>query len=132
MRTQYFIAILFAVSLYWMYLLYAPFLMVITIAALLAVSTSNLQDYFEKRLHSKLGAAILSSLLLATLFFAPLGYFLTNLTLKLNHLNPDTLKNVELYIKHLIENPPQYLLFLKPYFADSLQDRKSVRLVQVL
>ncbi len=122
MRTQYFIAILFAVSLYWMYLLYAPFLMVITIAALLAVSTSNLQDYFEKRLHSKLGAAILSSLLLATLFFAPLGYFLTNLTLKLNHLNPDTLKNVELYIKHLIENPPQYLLFLKPYFADSLQD----------
>lgn len=105
-----------------MYLLYAPFLMVITIAALLAVSTSNLQDYFEKRLHSKLGAAILSSLLLATLFFAPLGYFLTNLTLKLNHLNPDTLKNVELYIKHLIENPPQYLLFLKPYFADSLQD----------
>ena len=122
MRTQYFIAILFGVSLYWMYLLYAPFLMVITIAALLAVSTSNLQDYFEKKLHSKLGAAILSSLLLATLFFAPLGYFLTNLTLKLNHLNPDTLKNVELYIKHSIENPPQYLLFLKPYFADSLQE----------
>ncbi len=122
MKTQYFIAILFAVALYWMYLLYSPFLMVITIAALLAVSTSNIQHYFEKKLHSKLGASILSSLLLATLFFAPLGYFLTNFTITLNHLDPDTLKSVELYVKDFIKNPPQYLLFLKPYFADSLKD----------
>jgi len=122
MRTQYFIAILFATALYWMYLLYAPFLMVITIAALLSISTSNMQDYFEKKLHSKLAAALLSSILLAMLFFAPLGYFLTNLTIKLNHLNPDTLKSVELYIKNFIVNPPEYLLFIKPYFADTLQD----------
>ncbi len=122
MRTQYFIAILFGVALYWMYLLYAPFLMVITIAALLSISTSNIQDYFEKKFHSKMAAALLSSLLLAILFFAPLSYFLTNLTIKLNHLNPDTLKNVEMYVKHFIEHPPEYLRFVKPYFADSLKD----------
>jgi len=122
MRTQYFIAILFGVALYWMYLLYSPFLMVITIAALLSISTSNIQDYFEKKFHSKFGAALLSSLLLAILFFAPLGYFLTNLTIKLNHLNPDTLKNVEMYVKHFIEHPPHYLHFIKPYLSDSLKD----------
>ena len=122
MKGQYFIAILFGVALYWMYLLYAPFLMVITIAVLLSISTANIQDYFEKKFHSKMAAALLSSLLLAILFFAPLSYFLTNLTIKLNHLNPDTLNNLEIYIKHSIENPPDYLGFAKPYFADSLKD----------
>jgi len=122
MKTQYFIAILFATALYWMYLLYQPFLMVITIAALLSISTANIQEYFAKTLHSKLLAAFISSLLLATLFFAPLGYFLANLTIKLNHLDPDTLKNLELYIKNLITNPPEYLLFIKPYLADTIKD----------
>ena len=122
MKPQYFIAILFATSLYWMYLLYAPFLMVITIAALLAISTSTIQDYFEQKFHSKLAAAFVSSLLLALLFFAPLGYFLGNLTVWLNHLEPDTLQRVELYINGFITNPPEYLLFLKTYLKDSLAD----------
>ncbi|WP_457743415.1 AI-2E family transporter [Sulfurimonas sp.] len=122
MKTQYFIAILFATSLYWMYLLYEPFLMVITIAALLAISTANIQKYLEEKLHSKLVASLVSSLLLAILFFAPLGYFLTNLTIKLNHLDPDTLQKVELYIKNFILNPPAYLDFLKPYLPDTMKD----------
>ena len=41
MKPQYFVLILFAAALYWMYLLYAPFLLSITIAALLAISTST-------------------------------------------------------------------------------------------
>jgi len=122
MKPQYFIAILFVTSLYWMYLLYAPFLMVITIAALLAISTATIHDYLEEKLNSKLFGSLLSSLLLALLFFAPLGYFLASLTIWLNHLEPDTLQRVEIYIKGLITNPPEYLLFLKPYVSDSFKD----------
>lgn len=122
MKPQYFIAILFASSLYWMYLLYAPFLLSITIAALLAVSTSNIQDYLERVLKSKLLAALISSLLLATLFFGPLGYFLTTITIKLNTLNPNTFTNIETYITSFINSPPEYLIFLKPYALDAMQD----------
>jgi predicted PurR-regulated permease PerM len=121
MKPQYFIAILFATALYWMYLLYLPFLMVMTIAALLAISTATLQIYFTKIFHSKLTAAVVSSLLLAVLFFAPLGYFLTNLTIELNHLDPGTLKHIEDYINAFITKPPEYLQFIKPYFSDSLK-----------
>jgi predicted PurR-regulated permease PerM len=96
--------------------------MVITIATLLAVSTSNLREFFEAKFHSKFFAAFIVSSLLATLFFAPLGYFLTNLTIKLNHLDPDALKNVELYIKDWIQYPPQYLQFVRPYISDNLKD----------
>ena len=122
MKPQYFIAALFATSLYWMYLLYTPFLLVITIAALLAVSTSNIQGYFEKIFKYKFLAASISSLLLAALFFAPLGYFLATLTIKLNALEPEALKKVEATIRSFIETPPEYLTFLKPYLTDAVKE----------
>ena len=120
MKSQYFIAILFGAALYWMYLLYQPFLMVMTIASLLAISTVNINNYFEELFSSRLVAALLSSLLLAMLFFAPLGYFLATLTIQLNHLEPNSLKNIELYINSFLTNPPEFLLFLKPYLVDAL------------
>lgn len=122
MKPQYFTAILFATALYWMYLLYAPFLLLITIASLLAISTSNIQDYFEYIFKNKLVAAIISSLLLATLFFAPLGYFLATLTIKLNSVEPEIIQNVQIYVKNMAENPPEYLLFLKPYLVDVMKE----------
>ncbi len=122
MKPQYFIAILFATSLYWMYLLYAPFLLGITIAALLAVSTSNIQDYFEKVFRNKFIAALVSSFLLAVLFFAPLGYFLATLTIKLNSIEPEMLGKIELYVKNFLETPPDYLIFLKPHLLEATEN----------
>ena len=122
MKPQYFVAILFATSLYWMYLLYAPFLLGITIAALLAISTANIQNFFEKLYGSKFFAALSSSFLLAILFFVPLGYFLATLTIKLNSLEPEVFTNIEILIKNFITNPPEYLLFLKPYAVDAMKD----------
>ncbi len=122
MKPQYFVAILFATSLYWMYLLYAPFLLMMTIAALLAISTSNIQDFFESLLKNKFLAALLSSFLLAVLFFVPLGYFLAALTIKLNSLEPEVFQHIEIYVKNFIETPPEYLLFLKPYAVNAIKD----------
>ena len=122
MKPQYFIAILFATSLYWMYLLYTPFLLGITIAALLAVSTANIQEYFEKLFKNKFLAAFASSLLLAVLFFAPLGYFLATLTIQLNSIDPEMLQKIESYIKNFLDTPPDYLLFLKPYLSEAMKN----------
>ena len=122
MKPQYFVAILFATSLYWMYLLYAPFLLGITISILLAISTANIQTLFEKLFGSKLLAALGSSFLLAILFFVPLGYFLATLTIKLNSLEPEVFENIVTVVKSFIANPPEYLLFLKPYAVDAIKD----------
>jgi len=128
MKSQYFIAVLFAASLYFMYYLYAPFLMVMTIAALLAISTASIQNFFEELFHSKLLAALLSSALLALMFFAPLGYFLATLTIKLNTLEIDTLVKIQTYVQDFIAHPPEFLNFLKPYVGDSFSgiDIKSI------
>jgi len=122
MKPQFFVAALFGVSLYWMYLLYTPFLLTMTIASLLAISTSNIQELFEKYLKSRILAASVSSLLLALLFFAPLGYFLTTITIQLNNIDSKTLTQIENYLKLFIETPPVYLEFLKPYVADYIKD----------
>lgn len=122
MKPQYFVAILFGTSLYWMYLLYAPFLLSITIAALLAISTSNIQDFFERQTKSKFRAALMSSILLGVLFFVPLGYFLATLTIKLNSLDQNTLKNIEVFIREFVNSPPSYLEFLKPFAQDALNE----------
>ncbi|MFA5454831.1 MAG: AI-2E family transporter [Sulfurimonas sp.] len=122
MKPQYFVAILFATSLYWMYLLYAPFLLGMIIAALLAISTANIQNFFEKVLKSKFLAALSSSFLLAVLFFVPLGYFLVMLTVKLNGVDPIVFKNIETLIKDFLVSPPENLLFLKPYMDNLMQD----------
>ena len=122
MKPQFFVAILFATSLYWMYFLYAPFILTITIAALLAVSTSNIQDFFEKLFNSKLLSAFTSSFILAILFFAPLGYFLATLTMELNSIDKDSLVKIEIYIKEFMKTPPDYLNFLLPYMTDLLQN----------
>ena len=122
MKPQYFVAILFATSLYWMYLLYAPFILTITIAALLAISTSSIVTYLEKSFKSKFLSASLSTLLLAVLFFAPLGYFLTTLTIQLNSIDQQTFDSFTLYINNIMANPPEYLDFLKPYLLDEIKD----------
>lgn len=122
MKPQYFVAILFATSLYWVYLLYAPFVLGIIIAALLAISTSNVQDFFEKHLKSKFWAALCSSFLLAVLFFVPLGYFLVTLTMKLNSMDPIVFSNIEQTIKEFVANPPEYLSFLKRYTIDAIEE----------
>ncbi len=122
MKPQYFISILFATALYWMYLLYAPFILSILIAALLAVSTSNIQCYLEKIFRSKFLASIVSSLLLAALFFAPLGYFLTTLTMELNTINPQDMVKIDLYIQEFLKSPPDYLKFLVPFVNDTLEN----------
>ena len=122
MKPQYFIAILFGTSLYWMYLLYAPFLLAMMIAGLLAISTANIQRFFEHILKSEFKAAIVSTLLLALLFFAPLGYFLTTLTIKLNALDPDIFLDIEAFIVNFIETPPKFLVFLKPFASDALKE----------
>lgn len=104
-----------------MYLLYAPFLLAMTIAVLLAISTSSIQNIFLKYLKNRFYASLAATFLLAILFFVPLGYFLITLSVKLNNLDPQVLINVKQYILAKVDNPPEFLIFAKPYIVESIQ-----------
>ncbi|WP_345992149.1 AI-2E family transporter [Sulfurimonas sp. HSL-1716] len=122
MKSQHLLIVLFGASLYWMYRLYEPFLLTMLIAALLAISTANIQCYFTALTKSRFTGSLLTTFLLAILFFVPLGYFLANFTIKLNNLDPDILAKIDYSLRELIANPPSFLLFLKPYLVGLIKD----------
>ncbi len=112
-RPQHFLLMLFVFALYWMYQLYNAYWMPILIGSLLAISTAKIQKKLYELFKNDFVAALLSSILLAILLFAPLGYFLTTLTIKLHGVNIDTFKLVYVKVHGWIENLPDSLSFLQ-------------------
>jgi predicted PurR-regulated permease PerM len=122
MKPHHITTLLLLAALYWMYLLYQPFLLSMMIAALLAVSTANIHCAIERKTGSTLLAASASTLLLALLFFAPLGYFLTTLTLYLNNLDPALLEKIYTKLQALVDDAPAMLGFVKPHLENALDE----------
>jgi len=118
MKPQHFFMLLFAFALYWMYQLYNAYWMPILIGSLLAISTANIHKKLLEVLKNDFLAAFSSSILLAILLFAPLGYFLTTLTLKLHGINIDTFTIVYEKIELWIHNLPESLAFVKAQLED--------------
>lgn len=121
MKSQHFLALLFIAAFYWMYMLYKPFLLSIVIASLLAISTANIQHKLEGYTNSILLASLGSTLLLALLFFAPLGYFLTTMTLYLNTLDADTIETLYEKTTYWVNHMPNFLAFLKPHLETAFE-----------
>jgi len=113
MKPQHFFLMLFAFALYWMYQLYNAYWMPILIGSLLAISTANIHKKLLDVFKNDFFAAFSSSILLAILLFAPLGYFLTTLTIKLHGVNIDTFTIVYEKIEVWISNLPDSLAFAK-------------------
>jgi predicted PurR-regulated permease PerM len=95
--------------------------MAMTIAVLLAISTSSIQNIFLKYLKNRFYASMSAAFLLAILFFVPLGYFLITLSTELNNLDPLILENLRSYVLTKVETPPEYLAFAKPYILESIE-----------
>jgi len=117
-KPQTIMAILVAASLYWMYLLYSPYLMSILIASLLAVSTYTFKRRLRELTGSVFASAALSTLMMAALFFAPLGYFLAKLTIYLQHFDPATLEAITAYLQELIHRAPEFFGHSKSYVSN--------------
>ena len=122
MRSRYALLFMLVFSLYWIYRLYEPFLMALIIGALLAISTSSINRTFERSFNSHMVAAVISTLLLAIVFIAPLGYFLTTFTLKLNTISPEVMESIFLKLKLWINDVPESFGIIKPYMADFIEE----------
>ncbi len=118
MKSQHFLIALFITALFGIYILYKPFFLSITIAILLAVSTSNIQKRLHSITRSNLISALISSILLALLFFAPLGYFLASITMLVNNVDPTHLDILYQKILLWISNIPPDFEILKKFLQD--------------
>ncbi len=119
-KREYFtLALLVAVS-YGIYVLYAPFWMSIAVATLLAISTYHIQEALLHLTRNRLAASALSTLLLAALFFAPLGYFLFHFSVMLQNLDPAILTKMEAKFREMLLHLPPELSRLERKLEASL------------
>jgi predicted PurR-regulated permease PerM len=130
MKKEYFTLTLLLVVSYAMYRLYEPFWMNIIVASLLAVSTHHIQMGFFNLTRSHLWSSILSTLLLALLFFAPLGYFLFHFSIMLQHLDPTTLSTIDLKLRSWVSHLPPALSYIEPKIEASLAGFNPAELSQ--
>ena len=78
MKPIHFLGILIIVIGYYLFKVFQPFLGNITIAILLSLATYKMHRYFLIKLPGKVLPTILSTAILALLFFAPIIYIITN------------------------------------------------------
>ncbi len=122
MKPQHFLVLLLIVSSYWIYQLYQPFWMTIVISSLLAMSTINIHHALEQKFNSKFYSALLSSLLLALVFLAPLSYFLTSITIKLNSVNFMHVENMYHLLIEWLADAPAIFDPIKPFVEEFIKN----------
>lgn len=125
MNPQHILFALIAVSLYWIFLLYEPYLLNIVLAILLAISTDSFKRMIQKVLRLEILATIFSTIMLFLLLFAPLGYLLATLTINLQDLDTEKLQHVLVGLRQTVENAPSFMDGIKPHLIEIL-DRLNI------
>ena len=98
--------ILFALALLAAYSIYAPFLLPITVAALMVMATFNLTHYFVQKFHSGKLATLIMVALLIMLILAPIVYAATSGVGYLSQLDQETIRLIVAKAKELVKDVP--------------------------
>jgi predicted PurR-regulated permease PerM len=116
-----FLTVVLALTLFGMYKLYAPFLMDIIIASLLAVAMNSINIFILRWVKYPLISAGLTTLVLLLLFFVPMGYAATMLTSSLLTLDiTSIIDSLTTSLASLHLHLPDALDFIKPDIEEYL------------
>ncbi len=118
MNRKYFLLGLFLFVLYWVWYLYRPFLMPLSIAALLAMATSSLNLYLDRFFRHRFTKAAVLTLLLGVLFFAPIIYLMNSIAVLVNNFDTEAIEKIVAMKKGFVL--PDYLEFAKPKIKEFL------------
>jgi len=116
-----FFGAVFLVVLYWMLRLYEPFLLTLSIASLLSIATYSINLKLLNITKNRTIAALLSTLLLSLLFFAPIVYIITSIGSTVNNFDPAIAEKTLNYISSLNFKLPDILSFLNPKIDDFIK-----------
>ena len=105
-KTSPIVLILFALALLAAYSIYAPFLLPITVAALMVMATFNLTHYFVQKFHSGKLATLIMVVLLIMLILAPIVYAATSGVGYLSQLDQETIRLIVAKAKELVKDVP--------------------------
>jgi predicted PurR-regulated permease PerM len=119
---RFFLTAIFLAVIYSIIKLYEPFLMIITIASLLAMATYNINFKLYTIFRNKHVSALLSTLLLLVLLFGPIVYTITSVGGIVNNFDLSMIEKVQTYLRNLDYKLPDALAFLQPNLDDFINN----------
>ena len=117
-KGRLFFGSIFVVVLYWILRLYEPFLLTLTIASLLAIATYSINQKLLHVTKNRIIAALLSTILLSILFFAPIVYIITSIGSIVNNFDTTIIDKTVAYLSSFDFKLPSTLSYLKPKMDD--------------
>ena len=120
------ITVLFVLSLVGAYSIYQPFLLSIVVAILLTMATYNFTKKLIKYFHSRKISALITSLLLILILFAPLVYMATTGVGYISKLDIGIITQ----ITSVVETFTQKIPYLKEWSQTSLNEEKIAEYIQ--
>jgi len=114
-KSNTFINILLLVVGYFMYITYQPFLVDIVVSILLAISLFNIEKFFYLKFKNKYISSTLITLLLASILFTPLFYFISGATDLIHSITPSSIQQV-------LDKAKSLLAYMPDIVANKLKD----------
>lgn len=120
-NNRIFLSALFVLVLYWIIVLFKPFLLNIAIASLLAIATLPLHVKLLSMIKRPILTSFLTTIVLCLLFFAPMVYAIGSLAHSAVNFNPAYINNtIDFFANYKLELP-EAISFLEPKIKETLQ-----------
>lgn len=116
--------------LYWIALIYQPFLLDMAIAGLLAVATANMHAYIYQKIRNDIAAAAIITLFMALILFGPIVYFIITISGVVADIDPQLMQKIFQKLPSLLDRAPAYLNFLKPMILDFIKEMEIMSISQ--
>ncbi|WP_456451167.1 AI-2E family transporter [Hydrogenimonas sp.] len=104
MKPQHFIVLLLAISGYFIYQVFQPFMQDIAIAILLMFATLGISKALWKVLDKRWQVSAVMTVLLGTMFFAPLVYMINAIAMMVTHIDPIAIHELVVKTAHYLQS----------------------------
>ena len=125
-RTTGITLILFGVAVWAAFTIYQPFLLSISVAALLVMATSNLTHFLVVKFRSNKLGTLMATVLLFALMVAPIIYIATSGVAYASHIDKEAIRHIVTKIKEFTHGIP----YLSTWANDYLQGDKIVEYIK--
>jgi len=125
-KTDYIIAILFALALMGAYSIYQPFLLSMVVALLLTMATANMHKNISERIQSDYLSALILTLVLFIILFVPIIYIATVGVQYISAIDAQTITNTTNKLSSLAEGIP----YLSDWIDNNLNNQKILELIK--
>lgn len=132
MKPQYFLVIITAITLYFLFELFNPYLKAIVVALLLAVATNSLNTYIKNKIPNKFAVSMIMTIFLTFVFFIPLLYCIFSFASLINSIDQQALTKMLTKFEAWVALIPNDLMILKEHLKDALEKINIQEFIQNL